>query len=55
MGHLNMEITKPTKEGRIEDLTINEFTLEPPNLGEFRNDTKMGLWRETNEVIEEEL
>ena len=26
-GHLTMEIAKPTKEGRIEDLNTDDFTL----------------------------
>ena len=50
-----MEITKPNKEGRIEDMTTNDFTLHSVDLGEARNDTKVGLWKSTNEVIEGQL
>ena len=50
-----MEIAKPTKDGRIEDLTTTNFTLQSLDLREVRHDTKVGLWKSTNEVIEEEL
>ena len=50
-----MEITKPAKDGSIEDLTTIDFMLQSLDLGEVRHDTKVGLWKSTNEVIEEEL
>ena len=50
-----MEIAKPNKGGRIEDMTIDDFTLHSVDLGEARNDTKVGLWKLTNEVIEGQL
>ena len=52
IGHLTMEIAKPNKEGRIKDMMTNGFTLHSIDLGEARNDTKVGLWRSSNEVIE---
>ena len=51
-GHLTMEIVKPTKYGRMEDMIAYDFTLYLVDLGEARNDTKVGLWKSTNEVIE---
>ena len=53
--HLTMEVTKPNKEGRIEDMTPKDFTLHSIDLGEARHDTKVGLWKSTNEVIENQL
>jgi hypothetical protein len=50
-----MEVAKPNKEGRMEDMTIDDFTLHSIDLGEARHDTKVGLWKSTNEVIEEQL
>ena len=50
-----MEIAKPTKDGRIEDMSIDDFTLHSVDLGEARHDTKVGLWKSTNEVIEGQL
>ena len=50
-----MEVAKPNKEGRIEDMTPDDFTLHTIDLGEARNDTKVGLWKLTNEVIESQL
>ena len=50
-----MEIAKPNKEGRIEDMTTDDFTLHSVDLGEARHDTKVGLWKSTNEVIEGRL
>ena len=55
IGNLTMEIAKPTKGGRIEDMTPNNFTLHSVDLGEARHDTKVGLWKSTNEVIEGQL
>ena len=55
IGHLTMEIAKPNKAGRIEDMTPEDFTLHSIDLGEARHDTKVGLWRSSNEVIEEQL
>ena len=54
-GHLTMEVAKPKKAERIEDLTPADFTLHSIDLGEARHDTKVGLWRSSNEVIEEQL
>ena len=55
IGHLTMEIAKPNKAGRIEDMTPKDFTLHSIDLGEARHDTKVGLWKSGNEVIEEQL
>ena len=55
IGHLTMEIAKPNKGGRIKDMTANDFTLHLVDLGEARHDTKVGLWRSSNEVIEGQL
>ena len=43
IGHLTMEIAKPNKGGRTEDMTANDFTLHSIDLGEARHDTKVGL------------
>ena len=53
--HLTMEVAKPNKVGRIEDMTPEDFTLHSSDLGKARHDTKVGLWRSSNEVIEEQL
>ena len=50
-----MEIAKPNKVGRIEDMMPEDFTLYLIDLGEARHDTKVGLWKSGNEVIEEQL
>lgn len=50
-----MEIAKPSKARQIEDMTPEEFTLHSIDLGEARHDTKVGLWRSSNEVIENQL
>ena len=50
-----MEIAKPNKGGRIEDMTTNDFTLHSVDLGEARHNTKVGLWKSINEVIEWQL
>ena len=50
-----MEVAKPNKEGRIKDMTLDDFTLHSIDLGEARHDTKVGLWKLTNEVIESQL
>ena len=55
IGHLTMEIEKLNKAGRIEDMSPDDFTLHSIDLGEVRHDTKVGLWRSSNEVIEEQL
>ncbi len=55
IGHLTMEIAKPTKDGWIEDMSIDDFTLHSVDLGEARHETKVGLWKSTNEVIEGQL
>jgi tellurite resistance-related uncharacterized protein len=55
VGHLTMEIEKPTKEGRIEDMSIEDFALHSVDLKEVRHDTKVGLWKLTNDVIEGQL
>jgi hypothetical protein len=54
-GHLTVEVAKPVKEGRIEDLSSNDFELQSIDLGEMRHDTKVDLWKSTTIVIEEEL
>ena len=50
-----MEVAKPNKAGRIEDMAPTDFTLHSIDLGEARHDTNVGLWRSSNEVIEEQL
>ena len=50
-----MEIAKPTKEARIEDMSIEDFTLYSMDLREVRHDTKVGLWNRTSDVIEGQL
>ena len=55
IGYLTMEIAKPNKEGRIEDMTIDNFTMHSVGLGEAKNYTKVGLWKSTNEVIKGQL
>ena len=50
-----MEIAKPNKEGRIEDMTTDDFNLHSIDLREAKHDTKVGLWKSTNEVIEGQL
>ena len=55
IGYLTMEIAKPNKAGRIEDMTPKDFTLHSIDLGEAKHDTKVGLWKSGNEVIEEQL
>ena len=50
-----MEIEKPTKKGRIEDMTIDDFTMHSIDLREARHDTKVSLWKYTYEVIEGQL
>ena len=50
-----MEVAKPNKIGRIEDMTPEDFTLHSIDLGEARHDTKVGLWRSSNEVTQEQL
>ena len=50
-----MVIEKPNKEGRIEDMTIDDFTLHSIDLKEARHDTKVGLWKSTNEIIKGKL
>ncbi len=54
-SHLIMEIAKPNKGGQIEDMMAEDFTLHSVDLGEARHDTKVGLWKSTNEVIEGKL
>ncbi len=50
-----MEVEKPNNAGRIEDMMPEDFTLHSIDLGEARHDTKIGLWKSGNEVIEEQL
>ena len=50
-----MEVVKQNKARRIEDMKPEDFTLHSIDLREARHDTKVGLWRSTNEVIEEQL
>ena len=47
-----MEIAKPTKEGRIEDMSVDDFSLHSMDLGEVRHDTEVFLWKSMNAVIE---
>jgi hypothetical protein len=54
-GHLTVEIAKPTKDDRIEDLSSNDFELQSVDLEEAQHDTKVDLWKSTTIVIEEEL
>lgn len=54
-GHLTMEIAKPSKVGRMEEMTPEDFTLHSIDLGEARHETKVGLWRSGNEIIENQL
>ena len=42
-GHSTVEVAKPNKAGRIEDMTPADFTLHSIDLGEARHDTKVGL------------
>ena len=55
IGHLTMEVAKPNKVGRIEDMMLEDFTLHLIDLREARHDTKVGLWKSGNEVIEEQM
>ena len=50
-----MEIEKPNKIGRIEDMMPEYFTLHLIDLGEARHDKNVGLWKSSNEVIEDQL
>ena len=50
-----MEIENLNKAGRIEDMMPDDLTLHSIDLGDARHDTKVGLWRSSNEVIEEKL
>ena len=50
-----MEIAKPNKEGRIKDMTTDDFTMHSVDLGEARHDTKFSLWKSTNELIKGQL
>ena len=50
-----MEVAKPNKAGIIENMTPEDFTLHSIDLGEARHDTKVGLWKSNNEVIEDQL
>ena len=55
IGNLTVEVEKQKKVGRIEDMMPEDFTLHSIDLREARHDTKVGLWRSSNEVIEEQL
>ena len=50
-----MEIAKLNKVGRIEYMSLDDFTLHSIDLGEARHDTKVCLWISSNEVIEGQL
>jgi len=50
-----MEIAKLNKRGRMKDMMADDFTLHSVDLGEARHDTKVGLWRKSNEVIKGQL
>lgn len=43
IGHLTMEIEKPNKVGRIEYMSLDDFTLHSIDLGEAGHNTKVGL------------
>ena len=53
--HLTMEFSKPNKDGRIKDMTPDDFTLHSIDLSQARHDTKVGLWKLTNVVTESQL
>lgn len=55
IGLFTMEIAKPNKAGWIEEMTPGDFKLHSIDLGEARHDTKVGLWRSGNEIIEGQL
>ena len=50
-----MEIAKLNNGGRLEDMNDDDFTVHSVDLGEARHDTKVGLWRSSNELIEGQL
>ena len=50
-----MEVAKSNRAGRIEDMALVDFSLQSIDIKEARHDTKVGLWRSSNEVIEEQL
>lgn len=52
---LTMKIAKPTKKGRIKDMFVEDFTFHSIDLEEVRHETKLGLWKSTNDVIEGQL
>ena len=52
IGHLTMEIANINKGGRIKDSITDDFTLHSVDLGEAKDDTKVFLWRSSNEIIE---
>ena len=54
-GHLTIEVAKPTREARVEDMTSADFEIQSIDLGEARHDTKVDLWKATTEVFYEEL
>ena len=39
----------------MEEMTPEDFTLHSIDLREARHDTKVGLWRSGNEIIENQL
>lgn len=39
----------------MEEMTPKDFTLHSIDLGESKHDTKVGLWRSANEIIENQL
>ena len=41
IGHLTMEILKPTREERIKYLTKDDFEIQSLDLGEAGHDTKV--------------
>jgi len=55
IGHLTMEIAKPSEVGKIEDMNPKYFTLHSIDLGEARYDTKVGLWTLGNEMIKKSI
>ena len=46
-----MEIEKPMKEGRIQDMTIDDFTMHSIDLKEAIHNIKVSLWKSINKVI----
>ena len=52
IGHLMMEIYEPNREGRVEDMFVDDFSLHSIYLGEARHNPKVGVWKSKKYVIE---